>query len=406
MSQLTKNDCRHNLTRKPLHVGLVTPAYSPRAGGIATYVRDLAESLCSVGQRVTVIQPTVTQYSDGPAVDVRDRFRLVRVTARGGGTAALTAYRAVRRISATDPFDVIEFANWGGLGSIHAFRKIAPQVMRVSTGIRQVVPHAPTLIAGRRMQLTTSWRIKVEAFAVRHSDAIIAPTRAQRDEIDSMYGMDPRSIRVIPFGIRIPDFVRQPRSGEPTCRFLFVGRPTIRKGFPDLIAALRLLSELTRVPFECVLVGAYPDKADNSALEQLSRAVNGRVVHRGPLSDLERDQCYREADVLLMPSRHESFGLVGVEGMAHGLPVISCRTGGIAEVIVDGVTGYLCDVANPPSLARAMAHLLERPDLRQLMGLAARARAQELFSREQMAAASLEVYRELAHRLSGAPHRQ
>src|SRR5262249_22289036 len=137
-----------------LHIGLVTSAYPPTIDGYATYIHDAAVSLVRCGHTVTVV---VLDSEHGPVTDqvvvspegvtvvwigVRTKRtdRLSRwLTGLAQPAWSLTVYRALRRRHKRMPFDVIEFMNWNALGVVHSLWKLAPQVMRLTTSIGQVV---------------------------------------------------------------------------------------------------------------------------------------------------------------------------------------------------------------------------------------------------------------------------
>jgi glycosyltransferase involved in cell wall biosynthesis len=100
----------------------------------------------------------------------------------------------------------------------------------------------------------------------------------------------------------------------------------------------------------------------------------------GRVSDAELLASYRSADVFLLPSNQEGFGIVYVEAMRQGCPVIAGNHGGAPEVVDHGVTGFLVEHGDEEAIATRVAELLEDPELRTRMGLAARARVEELFT--------------------------
>jgi glycogen synthase len=113
------------------------------------------------------------------------------------------------------------------------------------------------------------------------------------------------------------------------------------------------------------------------------------VIFHGEVDEARLRGFYRAADIVLAPSRFESFGLVHLEAMMYGKPVIGCRIGGMLEVIDDGVTGLLAEPGDPHSLFACIERLLKNPELRRQLGETARCRYLARFTAEQMSAGVL-----------------
>jgi len=409
-----------------MHVCLVTSAYAPIIDGFSTYTRDLAVALIDLGQKVTVIcaAPTdsrslVDEESLEAGIRVIRLHGHLSATERALATVSglrqlawsLKAYQAVRRYHRQTPFDIIEFSNWDALGAVHSLFKLAPQVVRVTTSIRQIISvssppprndghHA---VAGRLEQLAVHELELLEALAVRRSDLIIAPGRMHWHAIAPHYRLSRRSetrVRFIPFGTDTSRASLTPRFRKAwPCRLLYVGRLTQRKGFDVLMAALPAVFARAMGQLCVTILGQDNPCKSTSAWQkyssQLEDGIKQQVEYLGPVSDQDREEAYRGCHVLVAPSRYESFGLIYIEAMCYGLPVIGCRAGGIPEVVEDEVTGLLVEPGDAPGLASAILRLVNDPALRQRLGQAARERAISYFSRERMAKATSEAYRTL-----------
>jgi glycosyltransferase involved in cell wall biosynthesis len=125
-------------------------------------------------------------------------------------------------------------------------------------------------------------------------------------------------------------------------------------------------------------------KARILAAHQSDPVLRERLVYLGFRADAER--VIAAADVVVCSSQFESYGMVNVEAMASGKPVVSTRRGGPSETVADGETGFLVDVGDADALAKRVVLLLRDADLRQRMGIAARARVEQMFSAQTMAA--------------------
>jgi glycosyltransferase involved in cell wall biosynthesis len=113
--------------------------------------------------------------------------------------------------------------------------------------------------------------------------------------------------------------------------------------------------------------------------------VEDRVRFHGKVDEARLRGFYADCDLLIAPSRFESFGLVLLEGMIFGKPVVGCRVGGMVEVVEDEVTGLLAEPGDPASLAACLSRLVEDPALRSRLGAAGRARYEARFTPEAMA---------------------
>ncbi|MEL7038542.1 MAG: glycosyltransferase family 4 protein, partial [Cyanobacteria bacterium J06592_8] len=141
------------------------------------------------------------------------------------------------------------------------------------------------------------------------------------------------------------------------------------------------------------LVGKDKDNTyQQSFQEKWGSKFNDSVVFAGSVDTEKLHHKYQECDLFVAPSRYESFGLIYVEAMSYGKPVIGCKTGGIPEVIEEKITGLLAQPSDPKDLAEKILNLAGDADLRHQMGQQGRQRVERLFSREQMAKQTIENY--------------
>lgn len=203
--------------------------------------------------------------------------------------------------------------------------------------------------------------------AVLRAATALAPWSewARRSLIDD-YGVPAERTVVIPPGVDLRAWRPGPRAGGGPARLLFVGGDFTRKGGHDLLA---VLPEVAGCELD-VVTGA-------AALPEPGPRVR---VHRGlRAGDAALRRLFREADALVLPSRGECFGLVLLEAMASGLPVVATRVGAIPELVEDGVTGHLVAPGDRAALAGALRSLVASRAQRACMGRAARARAEARF---------------------------
>lgn len=183
------------------------------------------------------------------------------------------------------------------------------------------------------------------------------------------------------------------------CEILFVGRLEHRKGIDLLMAALP--TALMAAPQATLtLVGADRDGYWEKHWKQAAApALRERVRFAGVVDEGALAAHYRHTDLFVAPSRYESFGLIFVEAMAQGLPVVALRAPGAADLIEDGVTGRLTPPEDAAGLAAALTALALDPAGRKRLGTAARQAVESRYSLPVLAAASAACYRAtIAHR--------
>ncbi|SDC97723.1 glycosyltransferase [Belnapia rosea] len=244
--------------------------------------------------------------------------------------------------------------------------------------------------------------IAAEARALATAPLLLANSRAVIADLEAAYGITLPESRLVlaPHGTEDLLAGAPPAVQEPACRMLFVGRFEPRKGF-DLAAeaALAVLDALPEADF--TFVGGILDDAAAEALPagQAERMrQHPRIRFAGVMDRPALEAAYRACDVVVVPSRYESFGLVAIEAMAAGKPVVALAVGGLAEVVTHGVDGLLV-----PDGPRAAAHLAAAlcdiggdPALRSRLAAGAR----ESFTKHYTVAAMVDrlepAYRQLA----------
>jgi D-inositol-3-phosphate glycosyltransferase len=254
-------------------------------------------------------------------------------------------------------------------------------------------------------------RLRGEQSVVRASDRILAPTPAEATSLVEWYDARRDRIRVVPPGVDGALFAPASRAearrrlGLDSSRMiLFVGRLQPFKG-PQI--AIRALAEaVARWPDatgDAVLVivggpsGEETDEVSRLGRLAVSLGIANRVRFIPPQPHGRLSAFYSAADLVIVPSRSESFGLVALEAQACGRPVVASEAGGLRYTVVDGVTGFLVPGHDPVRYADRMAPILADPRLRDRMGEAAVVHAGR-FTWESTAAGIGEVYRELSGR--------
>jgi D-inositol-3-phosphate glycosyltransferase len=242
-------------------------------------------------------------------------------------------------------------------------------------------------------------RIGLETVVARGADWVAATSTDEVFELVRM-GRARSRTSVVPCGVDIdafhPDGAAAPRGARP--RIVSVGRLVPRKGFETLIRALPGIPDA-----ELVIVGgpARDSLAQDPEAQHLRRlahrlAVADRVLLLGGITRDEMPAVLRSADVVACTPWYEPFGIVPLEAMACGVPVVAAAVGGIRDTVVDGVTGRLVPPKDPGALAEAINPLLEDGRRRRALGQAGRERARARYTWDRIAADTERVYEKVA----------
>ncbi|HEU4421920.1 MAG TPA: glycosyltransferase [Pilimelia sp.] len=251
-------------------------------------------------------------------------------------------------------------------------------------------------------------RIGYERALGRAVDQVVAQCQDELGELLRM-GVPRGRISLVPSGVDserfTPDGPAEPRIGQRP-RVLSVGRLIERKGFGELIRAMRVVPHA-----ECVVVGGPPPAqlaTDPQANRLRALATSCKVADRvrlvGAVPRDEMPRWYRSADVLVCPPWYEPFGLTPLEAMACGVPVVATAVGGLTDTVVDGLTGDLVRPRDPRALGATVRKLLNDPMRRLAYATAALDRARQAYSWKRCAAQLSSIYGALTatRRPSGA----
>jgi glycogen synthase len=278
-------------------------------------------------------------------------------------------------------------------------------------------PHRPWKVE----QLGTAYNASswVERTAYQNADGVVAVSASMKQDVEHLYGVDPGRVRVIHNGIDLQQYRPRPDPAvlathgiRPDVPYvLFVGRITRQKGIIHLVNAIRHFHQGVQV----VLCAGAPDTPE-IAREMTAAVERARARSPHPIVWIEemlpKDTIitlYTHAALFVCPSVYEPFGIINLEAMACGTPVVASAVGGIPEVVEHGETGLLVppeaigaaevEPKNPEQFSRDLAAavnvLLDDPDLRASMAEKSRARVEARFSWTIIARQTLEFYQEL-----------
>jgi glycosyltransferase involved in cell wall biosynthesis len=381
-----------------MHVLHVTRDYPPRScGGISTAVSGLARAQARAGLRVAVLsfdawRPRHASATRAPPpVERRAGVTVFRLSSPVHLDAARGFARAQR--------PTLLHVHHGMLWSFAAELRTLCAVPAVKTV--HVVQRQMNALRGTRERTLS---LAGQDTALAAADRIIAPSRAAADLLLTANPQLAARLRVVGHGIDDTRTARAAAARQVGAAargpLLAVGRFDEVKGTPELFEVLRLV--LARLPgATAVVAGGVP--ANRRGEERWMRswrahspeAVQARVRFTGWLGPVALAAWYRKAAVLVLSSRYETFGLVVLEAMLHGLPTAATAAGGVAELLVHGDTGLLSPPDEPAALAEHATALLTDGELAHRLGRNAAARARSTHLWEHILPRVLAVYAEL-----------
>jgi len=368
---------------RPVVIGLFPELDAP--GGVQRAGRHLAAVLTEFA---------VSRSMECRLLTLNDSPELHRMTLAGREFVFTGCERAKGRFTAT----ALRAARRNAKLVLAAHPNLAPvvQTMRIAA------PRMKTIVCAHGADVWEPLGI-LQRLALRYSNLVLAPSKDTAAHVAEEQGVHEERIRVLPWGLD-PQFEALISPGShpvlpenfPSGRvILSVGRWLASeryKGMDTLITALpRLLTQRPEV--QLALVGAGDDRA---WLEDLAEqtGVNRHVHFLTGLTYSEIAACYAACEIFALPSRGEGFGLVYLEAMACGKPVIGGLHGGAPEVIQDGVTGYLVPHGDPIQLATSLETLLADPVHAKEMGARAKQRAEHEFRFNVFAKSLKKILRE------------
>ncbi len=389
-------------------------------GGMNVYVRDVTRQLGRMGIHVDVFTRSQDEHVPHVLHDLGYGNRVVHVPA--GPEVPLAKRELVGHIP--------EFAqgilNFAAEKSIHYdiihshywMSGIAAEDLKRTWGI-PVVHMFHTLgemknrIARNESEKEGAYRLDGERRVLKMADRIVAATLAEQAQLQWLYKADLGKVVIIPPGVDIshfypipPDEAKQFLGVKADERMvLFVGRIEPLKGVETLIRAmsrLRMTEFTGQRPVHLAIIGGDPYVSRDEMTGEMTRlqalcrelCMDRMVLFLGKRSQDTLPYYYSAADLLVMPSHYESFGMVALEAMACGTPVIASQVGGLAFLIRDGVTGFHVPDGEPDALAERLTTLLSDRLLLRTMGQRAVVHARD-YAWERIADQIVELYRTL-----------
>jgi starch synthase len=395
-------------------VALLTREYPPEVyGGAGVHIEYLARELARTGNLDVAVECFGAPRSDPLVAAAYQPWDALPGGPEGSVLRVLSV--DLRMASDLSDADLVHshtwYANLGGHLS-----KLLWNIPHVVTchSLEPLRPWKAEQLRGGYAVSTWAERTAIEA-----ADAVIAVSGGMRDDILAVYpAVDPDRVRVIHNGIDADEYAADPRTDvlerfgiDPERPYvMWIGRVTKQKGIEHLIEAAARIDPAAALVC-CAGAADTPELAAtiSKKVARLQATRNGVHWIESMLPRADVVQLLSHAAVFVCPSVYEPFGLINLEAMACGLPVVATAVGGIPEIVVDGQTGILVPFeagadpygspADPPALAAALADatngLLADPARALSMGRAGRARVLERFTWQAIAAQTAALYAEI-----------
>lgn len=416
-----------------MNILFLTPAFPPFPGGGERYALSLANELTRRGHTITTLtshaktERDFWQAGSQPAVVTRNgsaNLQIIRcpVKAVAGGRSALLAWRKMmvllsalpgdqshlllhmaRRIPAIPaleptlnhlptPFDLVQVFNLSWeypltAGWRYAQRHHLPLA---------VIPYTHFGVSGRdrvARNATMDHQRKILAAA----NAVLTLTTIEEEGWLKL-GLRPERVKTIHGGLDRPSappdaetVLKQLKLSKPYA--LFLGRNSFDKGAVHAVQAL-IRANNEGCPLSLVLAGQSTPEFERT-YRQLPAQEKAYIRPLGIISDKEKQALLSQTELLLLPSRTDSFGIVLLEAWGYGRPVIGARAGGIPGVIDDGRNGLLVKFGDVPALAAAIRHLVENPAQKEAMGQAGLEKVNNVYRWQQVGDRVEDIYHQL-----------
>jgi len=354
-----------------IHSSPIGELGTKNTGGMSVYIRELARHLGVFGHQVD-IYTRLNGTKQNQIIELYDNVRLIHLSAGSNGYVHKLAlyyylsdfFRALERFKNQEGlyYDLIHSHYWlsGRLGSWVQDRWDIPHIVMFHTlgAVKDIAG-----VADREPDL----RIATEKKLARTCQRILAPTDREKENLLKYCQPPAEKVGVVPCGVNLDLFrpmdkaAARQRLGfdEDESIVLYVGRFDPIKGIDRLLEAMGYLKHLKRM--RLVIVGGDgPGTPEYQNLQQLCGkfGIQKSVRFVGRVEQNQLPPYYSAADALVVPSYYESFGLVGLESLACGTPVVATRVGAMEDIIEDGKTGHVVADLTPRGLANSIEKII------------------------------------------------
>ncbi len=389
-------------------------------GGMNVYVHQLTRTLGKLGVHVDVFTRSQDEHVPHVLHDLGYQNRVVHIPA--GPEVPLPKMELERYIpkfvagieefaeTKNIKYDIIHSHYWmSGIAAIDlsmAWNIPFIQMFHTLGLMKNRIARSPGEMEG-------DYRIHGEKLVISKTDRIVAATLAEKSQLEFLYEAPSSKISIIPPGVDTRHFYPIDKDeakevvgiSKDSHLILYVGRIEPLKGIDNLIQAIALLQKqnaLQCCPHDLVIIGGEPDakpEVMNAEMARLQDMVEELQIKNFVIFLGKRDQqilpyYYSAAEVVVMPSHYESFGMVALEAMACGKPVVASQVGGLAFLVRDGETGFVVPGNDVEKLAGRLEDLIKNKELRERLGKQSAEHAL-LFRWETISSKIIELYNQV-----------
>ena len=409
------------VTEQPQHIALISVHGDPaidigkeEAGGQNVYVRQVGEALAKLGWSVDLFT-RCTSPQDAKVIQHAPNCRTIRLTAGPEDfiprddifdhlpafVDEFLAFQAKEHIHYPVVHTNYWLSSWVGmqlkqqqpdLKQIHTYHSLGAVKYESIDNIPEIA----------------STRLATEKECLETADRIVATSPQEQEHMRSLVSPN-GSIDIIPCGTDIERFgaidrmtARQTLGLDPDAQIVFyIGRFDPRKGIETLVRAIGQSKHRISPKLQLIIGGgSRPGRSDGDERERIEDIVaeldmGGMTTFPGRISDEDLPLYYAAADITVVPSHYEPFGLVAIEAMASGTPVIASDVGGLQFTVDSESTGLLVEAKNDAAFSKAIDRILDTPEWQVQMGNAARQRVESYFSWQGVASQLDALYHEL-----------
>jgi D-inositol-3-phosphate glycosyltransferase len=374
-------------------------------GGMSVYVRETAKEIGKMGHLVDIY----TQHNAGnrdPVMQLYDNVRLIRLS---GGThqniPKSSLYEALQKLfNELESFRIKENITYDIIHSHYWISGVLGHMLQSSWNACHLITYH-TLEVLKRLTCpeedVSELRMANEKELAKQCNRIIVPTQKDKEYLRQHYDAPADNIRIVPCGVNLERFKPQDKISarrqlalpieDPV--LLYVGRFARIKGLDRLLESF---SRITHLPSSVLVMVGGDGEASfmhrHLKKEAMAVHIQDRLIFAGRVDQESLPLYYNAADVLVVPSYYESFGLVALESLACGTPVVTSSVGAMEKIVKDGVTGYVVADSDPIHFAACIETVLENQKQKKYSPLKIRSSVSE-FTWARSASLLLDAYR-------------
>lgn len=373
-----------------MKIGMIGRSIPPfDRGGIQTHIAELSRAIANKGIDTHVFIVGEGSKKPGNELTLKHLFvhpircvPLPRLTLGEYVSYSLNCARHIRRYN----LDLVHGHSMYSFG--YALTKKLPYVATLHGTQYNEFKNSLLYGASPNHIITDFSSMLMERYSGKRADRVIVVSQDNRRDVISQYEIPEEKIVTIPNGVNVSRF--QPSTCDSKT-VIFVGRLHERKGIDKLLESFsKVLAEQPEVVLK--IVGSGEDEARLKSLARKLKLGNKNVKFLGFVPEKALPELYSNSSIFVLPSHYEGFGIVLIEAMSAGLPLVSVRTGGATEVIEEGKNGYIVDHEN---MHKALLKLLNDEQLRVRMGRNSRNKVEKEYDWKKIANHVIKIYDDL-----------